>query len=271
MVRRIVFVTDLHDVRAFLPAMAEAEAGADLCLVGGDLTNFAGAAEARAVLGPLRAAFPAVRAVPGNVDRREVARFLEMEGLSLHGRGEALGGLWLSGVGGSNHTPLRGPTELGEDELAQLLVAGVPLPAASLLPWILVTHVPPRDTVADRMFVGKHVGSTALSAFLRAASIEVARPDLNLCGHIHEGVGRERVGRTEVCNPGAFTSGRYARVFVEGDGRRGVQGDVRHGVEGGGLRVELRMLELPRGQRLRAAAQMIGSKVIGYARHRLAP
>jgi hypothetical protein len=263
MVRRILFVTDLHEVRAFLPALVEAEAGADLCVLGGDLTNFSGPAEALAALAPLGRAFPAVRAVPGNVDRPGVARLLEAEGISLHGRGEALGGLWLSGVGGSNLTPLHGPTEYEEDEITALLQAGAPPASLSPLLWILVTHVPPRATVTDRMFAGKHVGSTALRAFLEAASPEAPRPALNLCGHIHEGIGQDRVGDTRICNPGAFTAGRYARIFVEdGDDPRG--GDGR-------LRVELAALALPRGLRLRAAAQMIASKVIGYARHRLSP
>lgn len=259
MLQRIVFVTDLHDLRAFLPAFAEVEAGADLCLVGGDITNFAGAAEARAVLAPLREAFPRLRAVPGNVDRPGVAGLLEEEGLSLHGRGEAMGGLWLSGVGGSNHTPLRAPTEYGEEALSALLRAGQP-PAgqgsgvtAPAPPWILITHVPPRDTVADRMFAGPHVGSRALRGFLEEAAPLWHRPGLNLCGHIHEGIGQERVGETLVCNPGAFASGRYARVLVRD----------------GAFRVELCRLSLPRVLRLRARAQMITSKVIGYGRHRL--
>lgn len=246
---RILFVTDLHDVRAFLPALVAAERGADLCLLGGDLTNFAGAVAARAVLAPLRRAFGEVRAVPGNVDRPEVTRLLEDEGLSLHGRGEALDGVWLSGVGGSNHTPLRAPTEYSEETLATLLAAGAPSPEAlAARTWILVTHVPPRDTVADRMFTGRHVGSTALRAFLEGAG-----PALNLCGHIHEGVGQDRVAETTVCNPGAFTAARYAVISVEG----------------GQARAEARQLPLGRALRARATAQMVASKVAGYARHRL--
>jgi Icc-related predicted phosphoesterase len=183
---RILFLTDLHGTTEYLALLVEREAGADLVLLGGDLTNFAGAARAREIVAPLQRAFPAVAAVPGNVDQPGVLDWLEGEGLSLHGAGRDIGGLWISGCGGSNITPLHSPTELDEPTLAGLLEAGAP-PAepkpAPAGPWILVSHVPPVDTRCDRMFTGRHVGSPVLRAFL-----ERRGPALCLCGHIHEGV-----------------------------------------------------------------------------------
>ncbi|MFH2008282.1 MAG: metallophosphoesterase [bacterium] len=247
---RIVFVTDLHGSTEFLGPLIDREApGADLLLLGGDLTNFEGAPRARAVVNPLRRAFPRVLAVPGNVDRPEVLDWLVAEGLSLHGAGLVLDGVGLSGCGGSNHTPLHSPTEFDEDTLAALLAQGAE--AARLgSPWLLVTHVPPADTITDRMFAGKHVGSPALRAFLEAGG-----PALCLCGHIHEGVGLDRVGAVQVCNPGALTSLRYAVIHVDPIAAT--------------ARPELRTLDVPRALRARAGARMIARKVWGYARHRL--
>ncbi len=249
---RILFLTDLHATAQYLGPLLVREAGADLVLLGGDITNFAGAAQARELVAPLRQAFPAVAAVMGNVDRHDVLDWLEGEGLSLHGTGRDVGGLWISGCGGSNITPLHSPTEFDEQTLAGLLAAGAPPSAASPSdgerPWILVSHVPPADTVCDRMFTGKHVGSSALRTFLERRS-----PSLCLCGHIHEGVGTERVGTTTVVNPGAFTSRHYAVVHVQGDR----------------VRAELRRLDVSLGLRLRAEVGAVASKVVGYARHRL--
>lgn len=244
---RIIFLTDLHGTREYLAPLLAREAGADLVLVGGDLTNFAGARQAREIVDPLRRAFPRVAAVPGNVDLAAVQDWLTGEGLSLHGAGRAVDGLWVSGCGGSNLTPLHSPTEYDEETLAGLLDAGAP-PAGVESPWILVSHVPPARTRCDRMFMGKHVGSPALRAFLARRG-----PSLCLCGHIHEGVGTDRVGATAVVNPGAFTSRRYAVVHVEG----------------AQVRAELRRLDVPVSLRLRAEVRAMASKVVGYARHRL--
>lgn len=244
---RILFLTDLHATAQYFEPLVQREAGADLVLVGGDITNFAGVDEARALLRPLRQAFGTVAAVPGNVDLPPVTDWLASEGLSLHGAGRDLGGVWVSGCGGSNITPLHSPNELDEPTLTSMLQAGAP-PAGSALPWILICHVPPKDTRCDRMFTGKHVGSPAVRAF-----IEHNGPTLVLCGHIHEGVGADRVAETPVVNPGAFTSRRYAVVQVDGDR----------------LRTELRELSVSPVVRLRAEAGALASKVVGYARHRL--
>jgi len=244
---QILFLTDLHGTREYLAPLLQREAGADLVLLGGDLTNFAGAAEAREIIEPLRQAFPCVAAVPGNVDLPGVGDWLADEGLSLHGTGRAANGVWVSGCGGSNLTPLHSPLEFDEETLARLLEAGVPPPEVEL-PWILMSHVPPVDTVCDRMFAGKHVGSPALRTFLGRR-----RPALCLCGHIHEGVGTDRVATTPVVNPGAFASRRYAVVHVDGDQ----------------VRAELRHLDVPLSLRLRAEVGSVASKVVGYAKHRL--
>ncbi len=244
---RIVFLTDLHATAPYVAPLVEREAGADLVLIGGDITNFAGASEARELVAPLRRGFDKVAAVHGNVDLSPVLDWLEVEGLSLHGAGRDLGGVWVSGCGGSNLTPLHSPTEFDEATLTELLEAGAPPPGTEL-PWILVSHVPPWSTRCDQMFTGKHVGSEAVRAF-----IERRGPTLCLCGHIHEAVSTDRVGQTPVVNPGALTSRRYAVVHVEGDR----------------LRTELRELAVSPVARLRAEAGAMASKIVGYARHRL--
>jgi Icc-related predicted phosphoesterase len=207
---RILFLTDLHAATDYAEPLAGELERADLLLLGGDITNFGGRREVAAMLAPLRAKVPRTLAVPGNVDGAGVLDWLEDEGISLHGRAERLGGdsvgeVGLFGCGGSNHTPLKAPTEFDEETLADLLeqarqqVADVPRT-------ILLTHVPPYGTALDRIFTGRHVGSTALRNF-----IERHQPSLCLCGHVHEAAGLAMLGQTQLCNAGAPRNSRSSK------------------------------------------------------------
>ena len=63
---------------------------------------------------------------------------------------------------------------------------------------ILICHGPPRgygDHSGRRSGDQPHVGSTALTE-----AIERIRPRLMVCGHIHSGYGRYRLGETEIVN-----------------------------------------------------------------------
>lgn len=244
---RILFLTDLHGARGYLPGLIDAERGADLVIVGGDITSFGGEEDARAMIEPLLDAFPLVRSVHGNVDLDGVLGWLQRKGLALHGKGEALAGVGLFGCGGSNPTPMRTPTEYPENEIAAALSRGFDDVAHAECK-VMISHTPPVDTALDRMFAGKHVGSTAVRAFLERHDV-----DLCLCGHIHEADGLEHVGGTLVVNPGAFCSGRYA-VVERGDGK---------------WSAVLRRVELGRVRHLGATVAGLSAKLVGYARHRI--
>ena len=62
---------------------------------------------------------------------------------------------------------------------------------------ILVTHAPPYGTKTDK--IGKeHCGNKSIRKF-----IEKEKPDLAICGHIHECAGKEdKIGKTKIVNPG---------------------------------------------------------------------
>ena len=63
---------------------------------------------------------------------------------------------------------------------------------------ILVTHAPPFNTDADKIEDGAHVGSEGI-----LKSIHEFKPDINLCGHIHEAKSISKIGNgTDVANPG---------------------------------------------------------------------
>ncbi len=74
---------------------------------------------------------------------------------------------------------------------------------------VVLSHVPPRDCKLDRTFLGRHVGSQALRRF-----IDRVQPDLVVCGHIHEGRGLDRIGRTWILNCGSAAGGSYGLVEI---------------------------------------------------------
>jgi len=74
---------------------------------------------------------------------------------------------------------------------------------------VAIIHTPPADTRLDRTGTGAHVGSPGVRAF-----IEKAKPEVVICGHIHEAVGEERLGASHVLNPGLLAEGGYVRLSL---------------------------------------------------------
>jgi Icc-related predicted phosphoesterase len=170
---------------------------ADLIVIAGDITNFGGYDEARAIISELQLLNPNIVAVPGNCDRGTVNRFLDDTSISLHTASKLIDTLLLYGVGGSVKTPFHTPQEYTDADITTMLDAWERNERAK---WhVLVTHCPPYNTKLDRTFLGQHVGSRVIRTF-----IEQHRPDLVICGHIHEARGVDRIGDTICINPGTF-------------------------------------------------------------------
>ena len=184
---------------------------ADHIIITGDITNYGSSLDAEAVFNRLLRHNSSILAVAGNLDRPEVAEYLEDTGISLHGRGIVIAGLGIMGLGGSNYTPFNTPYEFSEQELDSFLDSGfADISAADK--FILVSHAPPVQTETDRLANNKHVGSTAVRSF-----IEKKQPLLCLTGHIHESRGQDHIGRTRVLNPGMLKDGGYVEVIYEND------------------------------------------------------
>ena len=118
----------------------------------------------------------------------------------------------LAGISNANMTPWRCARDVEESVLEQRLreiEEKLERPAQA----VLAIHVPPYDSKIDEcpdldeelkirtlggQVVMKPAGSTAVRAF-----IERVQPLLTLHGHIHEGAGHIRIGRTLAINPGS--------------------------------------------------------------------
>ena len=211
---------DLHDDISRLGEIPELQGAAGV-LVTGDITMVGGVEQARRALEPLARRVPLLLAQIGNMDQGEVTGWLEERGWNLHARArELFPGVLALGVGGSNVTPFRTPSEFAEEQLAawmeqayaearQLTAAAGTADAMPRL--VLVSHTPPHATACDRLRSGAPAGSTAVRAF-----IEKYQPDICLCGHIHEARARDRMGKTLVINPGTLGAGGYVVLRQEG-------------------------------------------------------
>ena len=208
----VLAMTDLHGNVSRLGRFAGDLAAADVVVISGDLTQFGGRHEGAAVVDAVRTYAPRVLAVGGNCDRPDVERYLEDEGLSLHGIRREVEGVFFLGAGMSLPCPGPGPAGNAEDELRaclELASRGIEPGART----IVVSHAPPFDTAADVSSGGGHAGSSAVRKF-----IERTQPLACFSGHIHESRGVGHVGPTTVVNPGPGARGFYCLARVEGDG-----------------------------------------------------
>jgi uncharacterized protein len=216
---RIIAFGDVHMATRTcegIPGIREA----DLIILTGDLTNFGSRAEVRQVLEQIMAYNPNVLAQLGNLDHFEVNEYLEQLGINLHGQSRLVqSSICIIGIGGSNPTPFRTPTEFSEDELMAIATrayrqgleyVSLAEPAfGKKIPILLVSHVPPANTLVDRLVHGQHVGSTAIRKL-----IETYQPDLCITGHIHEAKGEDRIGRTKIINPGMLRKGGWIDIHL---------------------------------------------------------
>ncbi len=216
---RIVAFGDIHMSSGEIRNIPGIET-ADLIILNGDLTNYGTRHDAKRILNEILSVNLSVLALIGNLDNFEINDYLDELDLNLHGQARLFQEkVCLIGIGGSNITPFRTPTEFSEDELAtigeQAYSQGLEFKMLSeslhnsRIPVILVSHAPPHGTLLDRLRNGRHVGSRAIRTI-----IEKHQPDLCIAGHIHEGKGVDTIGRTTVINPGMFRQGGWIDIRI---------------------------------------------------------
>lgn len=220
-----IALADIHGETEVLERILREHRGVRAALVAGDITNFGGEKEARRALSVFEefASETSVYFVAGNCDsERARAAFLPQPGY-LERRSAAFslktgGVLQIIGAGGGIfHTGLT-PYELRDEELgANLAAAAATLEssASEVRNLIVLTHTPPRNTLAD-LRLSRHLGSSEFEAFLFERE-----PLVWVCGHIHESRSVSREGRTLIVNPGPASHGSYAIIAIE-EGPRGV-------------------------------------------------
>jgi Icc-related predicted phosphoesterase len=197
---------DIHERIGAVERIDEVGLAAGVFL-SGDLTNIGTREGAGRIVSAVSAMNPRVLAQIGNMDTPAVERVLTEQGINVHAQVRDLGGgVCLAAVGYSTPTPFGTPSEVDETQICQW-THDVLDGSGAFEQVILMVHTPPRASVVDRLPSGVHVGSPGVRAL-----IEKYQPVIVVTGHIHEGAGEERIGRSHVLNPGAFAHGGYVRI-----------------------------------------------------------
>ncbi len=215
---RIIAMSDLHFKKGYddkLNSLTQTIGKADLVLLAGDLTHFGKERELETVLNILSSVSTNIYAVPGNCDTLAVAESLKARGISLEGKAAIAGDCLINGLGG---VPQWRKVDYGftEEELLQTLKQGDESATALLNERpggyirILLTHVPPYGSKADRAMFMKHVGSRAVTEHIQQTAY-----DLCICGHIHECVGVSMFNDVPLINCGPARRGYYVIINLE--------------------------------------------------------
>jgi len=205
----IIALSDIHGSTSALQSLDNSLSDADLIFLCGDITHFGGAEAAAGLIEPLKIYNTQLYGVSGNCDYPAVNNCLVQENMDLEGKIRPYGRISITGLNGSLPCPGLTPNERSESEYTEVLENFSKLHYNSSTDLVLVTHQPPYGTACDRLCNGRHVGSHAIRRF-----IEKIQPLICFTGHIHEGIGTDRIGRTVVVNPGPFHGGHYATVIL---------------------------------------------------------
>lgn len=198
---QLLLVSDIHmDLDRLGQLITQAGTGVDAVICAGDLTNYGNRSETQQVTDRLCAT--PLLAIPGNLDTKEGLQWLEEEGYSIHAQQRTLRDWSFVGFGGGS------PEFVGEILFTDAELGAAVDPLLRTTPpqtTVLVTHQPPFDTTIDRVHGITHRGSRAVRQL-----IERYQPAYQICGHIHESWGEDRIGTTRCLNVAAVKEGRAA-------------------------------------------------------------
>lgn len=131
--------------------------------------------------------------VPGNHDWFATDLLaIQYKAENLHGKSKQIGQVGIFGCGGTN----AGINMLTEKEIYDT-IKNTHTEIEKMQKKILVTHIHPANTTMEKFsqYVRGSIG-------LRKA-IDATKPDIVLCGHVHEAEGiEEKIGKTTVINVG---------------------------------------------------------------------
>ena len=204
---KIIAIPDIHGRVDKMKPYFDKIAESDVVILVGDLTN--GSLEtAKNVLHIISKINTNILTIPGNMDSDEIVAYTDDLGYNIHKTHRIIDGVAFVGMGGA--LPFAGAYVYSEDEIADILAQAVDgLPDD--VPQVLVSHQPPLNTLNDRLYDGRQVGSKSVRTY-----IEKHQPLICFTGHIHEAVGIDSIGITQICNPGPVWKGYASAELSEG-------------------------------------------------------
>lgn len=207
---KILMITDIHSNPDKIYTYLD-ENAVDEIIITGDVTEFGPDTLFVDTLNKF-SEYANVHALFGNCDPLNSSDLIEESNAkNIHDNTSNIGDIKLVGFGGSNPTPFDTPNEFSDEILYESLNKYSDILSSDSFT-ILVTHAPPLDTNADKIESGAHVGSIGVRKI-----IEETQPTLNLCGHVHESVGKDKIGETIVINPGDASTGHACIIELNDD------------------------------------------------------
>lgn len=204
----LIAFTDIHGSYKRVDEILSKEKAYDAVIIGGDLTTIGSKKEAEDSLTLFKSHGKPLLVVAGNMDPPDLEETFTKLEVSINAKGVVIENVGFFGVSASPFTPMNTPYEISEDEIKRRADAG--WKDVSQARWkIFVPHAPPHNTKLDKIMLGKHVGSTAVRSF-----IEQRQPDVVVCGHIHESLGQDTIGRSKMINCGPAGRGHYAVIEI---------------------------------------------------------
>ncbi len=112
---------------------------------------------------------------------------------NMHLKSKKINNTLFIGCGGGGFSPLHTPFEKSEKKFSEELNKFYTKKGKKV---VLITHAPPHKTKLDKLGI-EYVGSESIRKF-----IEKYKPNLCICGHIHENAGKEdKIRKTKIINP----------------------------------------------------------------------
>ncbi len=204
---KIIAITDIHGKFEIVEKIIGKESP-DLLIFGGDLTTVGSVKETEQAIQHFKLMCKNIFCIAGNMDLPQHDEIFEKLGLALNGKGVLIEDIGFFGVSGAPISPLRTPYEISEEEISKRIERGY-LEVKHAPIKILVSHAPPFGTKIDIVHLGIHVGSKAVRNF-----IEDEKPEVVICGHIHEGRGQDVIETSRIVNCGMASHGYYACITI---------------------------------------------------------
>mgnify|MGYP000228346756 CR=1 FL=1 len=191
---RILACSDIHSSLKSVRVIKKKAARADIIICAGDVSVFD--RDLDRILFELNKTGKPVLVIPGNHDSNSAVRSLCKIFRNItyfHRKAKLINGVFFMGFGNSGF-------EMRDKKFEKWASNTIKFGKNTLRKArkvVLFTHGPPFNTKLDRI-MNHHCGSWSI-----AALIEKLKPDLYVCGHLHENFNKqEKRGKTRLVNPG---------------------------------------------------------------------
>ena len=196
---KILAVADIHGSQYRLNAVLDniKKYSPDLVIICGDITQFGPGEMATNFLNQIHVE---TFAIPGNIDTSEVGPAIDnsnAENIDL--KRVVKNDISFVGIGGETVSLTNVITDKGKKRSFDEVINEKT---------VVVTHVPPYK-LQDKVYIGHHIGSRELKKL-----VEKYRPQLVLCGHVHEDPGMTMFHDSVIvnCSMGKRTEGALIEI-----------------------------------------------------------